>query len=440
MFRDPSSSRAFARAVINGAAACAILSPTLAAAQESADQDVSPNVNVAERFARNVQAIGIKTGGFTLFPSLSYAQFYDDNIFGVETGATDDFIGEIRGGLTLRSNWSRHQLELLSGAQRLQYFDNSDESTSDYNFGGRGYLDIASRARLRFNGGWRRATESRRVTQTAIGGANPVRFDETNAGLSLDVNQTRLREQLGVTYQKDDFDDVALLGGPGVFDQDFRDREVYAAFFRQSVRIRPTVAAFAEIRGEKQEYGAAQSLFDPAVGAPRGVFLDSKGLTGFVGLALDINKVARGEIGVGYQKRNYDDPIFEDVSGFSVNSELEYFVSDLTTITVNATRSIQDSAVPGFAGFYANEAGLTIQHELLRPLLLTARATFRRDDFRDIDRQDDALRLSAGLDYAFRRNVVVSMRFERFDVSSDGAAARLGFTENIARLGIEFRL
>lgn len=418
----------------------ALIAPAPLRAQESADQDVSPNVSVSERFAANFEPFGIRAGGFTLFPSLTYSQIYDDNIFGANTGETDDFIADAGGALTVRSNWSRHSLELFSTARRQQYFDNSDESTTDYTFGTRGFLEVASRARIGFNAARRRATEARRVTQTAIGGANPVRFETTGAGVDVDISQTRLREQFGVAYLKDDFDDVALLVGPGVIDQDFRDREVYTAYFRQSVRIRPTVAAFAELRGEKQEYGAAQLLFDPAVGAVRDTFRDSKGYSVFGGVAFDINKVARGEIGAGYQERDYDDALFEDVSGFSVNTKFEYFMTDLTTVTIAADRTILDSAVPGFAGYYSNGASVTVEHELLRPILLTASVSFRRDDFRSVDREDDALRLTVGADYAFRRNVVFSLRYDRFDVNSRGSAARLGFDENVVRFGIELRL
>jgi len=401
-------------------------------AQENADQDVSPNTSVSERFTQTYGPAGVKAGGFTIFPTLSVAEIYDDNIFSETIDPTDDFVTDIRGGVRVRSNWSVHSLELFSTARRLQYSDNKDESTTDYTYGARGFLDIAARSRAIFRASHRQATESRRATQTAIGGAQPVRFSTTAAAVDFDIRQSRFSEQFGVSYSKDDFEDVDLLAGGGVIDQDFRDREVFSGYFRILYRFRPTIAVFVEVNGEFQNYDFPQLAL--------GAFQDSESYGAAGGVAFDINKVARGEIGLGYQTREYDDPVFSDVSGFNVDAALEYFLSDLTTVTIAVDRSIRDTAVPGVAGFYSTGIDATIEHELLRPVILVGNVQYRRDDFRGIDRNDEVFRLSAGVDYAFRREVVVSFRYIYLDISSSGLAARGAFDENVFRLGLELRV
>jgi hypothetical protein len=403
---------------------------TPAKAQESADQDVSPNLSVSERFGQNFGVDGIRSGSFLLFPTLTYAQIYDDNIFSDEILKTDDFIADASASLALRSDWDVHGVDFLSTVRRLQYFDNTSESTTDYGFRGRTEFDLSRRSTATFTGGYARSTEARRSLQTVFG-QNPVQFSVLTAAGDFDLRQTRFREQFGVSYTKDNYNDVATLDGLGVIDQDFRDREVVAGYFRQSLRVRPTVALFAEARGDQQRFNSDQALL--------GVRQDSDGYGGSVGVALDINKVARGEIGVGYQKRDYDDPLFEDISGLNVNAELEYYVSDLTTVRIAAQRSIQNTALIGVAGYYDNGGTITVEHELLRALMLVATADYRRDDFRGIDRNDELLRFSGGADYAFRRNIVLSVRYIYLDVNSTGVAARPGFNENVFRIGIELR-
>ncbi len=403
---------------------------TPAKAQESADQDVSPNLSVAERFGQNFGVDGIRSGSFLLFPTLTYAQIYDDNIFSDEILKTDDFIADASASLALRSDWDVHGVDFLSTVHRLQYFDNTSESTTDYGFRGRTEFDLSRRSTATFTGGYAKSTEARRSLQTVFG-QNPVQFSVLTTAADFDLRQTRFREQFGVSYTKDNYSDVATLDGLGIIDQDFRDREVVAAYFRQSLRVRPTVALFGEVRGDQQRFNSDQALL--------GVRQDSDGYGGSIGVALDINKVARGEIGVGYQKRDYDDPLFEDISGLNVNAELEYFVSDLTTVRIAVQRSIQNTALIGVAGYYANGGTITVEHELLRSLMLVATADYRRDDFRGIDRNDELLRLSGGADYAFRRNIVLSVRYIYLDVNSTGVAARPGFNENVFRVGIELR-
>ena len=413
----------------------------MANAQENEDQDVSPNQSVSDRFARNFAVDGFRSGSFVLFPTITVAQIYDDNIFSAETDKTDDFIADLNAALSLRSDWDVHGVELNSNVRRLEYFDNSTESSTDYAVNGRGVFDLSRRSTATFSSGYARSTEARRTTQTVFG-ANPVRFDVFTSAIDVDLRQTRFREQFGVSYQRDDFDDVAApLGANGLptaptpIDQDFRDRDVYAGYFRQSFRVQPTVALFAEVAGDIQEFNS--DSLNPAVDQ------SSKGYGANVGVALDINKVARGEIGVGYQNRDYDNPNFEDISGINIDASLEYFLSDLTTVTLTASRTIQNTAVAGFSGFYNTGGSVLVEHELFRRLILVGGAEYREDNFEIApalgDRKDKFVRFSAGANYAFRRNIVVSARFDRIDISSRGSLARAGFDQNRFRIGLQLR-
>lgn len=406
-----------------------------ALAQESADEDVSPNYSVSERFGRNFGVDGIRSGSFVLFPVARYTQIYDDNIFSTPTNKTDDLIGAIFGELALESDWDVHDFSLFGNVRRLQFFDNTDESTTDFSVGSAGRFDLGRRSFVSFSADYSRQTEARRALQTA-NGIDPVRFSVFRASLDVDLRQNRFREQFGVSFTKDNYNDAFSPVNGAEIDQDFRDREAYQVFYRQSFRVRPTVALFGEVRGGVQQFDSNQVGFN--------VSQDSQTYGGSVGIALDINKVARGEIGVGYQFRNFDSDLFDDISGVNVDASLEYFVSDLTTVTLIAERSIQNTAIVGFAGFYSTGGEVRIEHELLRRLMLVGDVRYTVDDFRDavgfsIDRTDKFLRFSAGVQYAFRRNVVLGARYIHNDVTSSGVDARSSFNENIAQISLEFR-
>ena len=122
-----------------------------------------------------------------------------------------------------------------------------------------------------------------------------------------------------------------------------------------------------------------------------------------------------------------------------MNASLEYFPTDLTTVTLNASREIFDTAVPGVAGAYASGGDLTIEHELFRPIILIGSVAYRSDDFRGIDRRDEIFRASVGFDYAFRREVVFNVRYIYQDIDSNGLNQRAPFTDNVVRVGIELR-
>jgi|GEM_PF-3477528 len=412
-----------------------------ALAQDSADEDVSPNFSVSERFESNFAVDGVRAGSFVLFPLVRYNQVYSDNIFGETTNKVDDFIADINGAIALRSDWDVHSLDLFGGVRRFQYFDNTNESTTDYNVGGEGALDLGRRARAIFTAEYSRLTESRRSLQTAFGD-EPVQFSVFRTSVDFDIRHNRFREQFGVIYTKDDFFDVNEIFDPldptpgEVIDQDFRDRDAYEVYFRESFRVRPTVAIFAEFRGEVQEFNALQQGFNTNQ--------DSQTYSVLGGVALDINKVARGEVSVGYQKRNFDSDAFVDISGLNVDAALDYYLTDLTTVSLSARRRIENTAFEGFAGFYSTSAEIEVEHELLRRVLVTAGAEYVADDFRDstaipIDRTDKFFRVSAGVRYAFRRNVVLAAEYIHNDARSTGADARPEFTENIVQISLELR-
>ncbi len=408
-----------------------------ALAQENADQDVTPNFSVSERFAQNFGADGIRSGSFVLFPVVRYVQTYDDNIFGVPVDETDDFIADINAELGLESDWDAHALNIAGTVRRLQYFQNTDESTTDYGVQGEGRFDLGRRSAATLSAGYNRLTEPRRSLQTAFG-ARPVRYSVFDAAFEVDLRQNRFREQFGVSFVKDNFSDAfdPNNGNPIEIDQDFRDREAYEVFYRQSFRVRPTVALFAQVNGGVQEFDNDQ----PGLNADQ----DSQFYGASAGIALDINKVARGEIGVGYETRNFDSDLFDDISGLNIDAALDYFVSDLTTISLSAQRSIQNTALVGFAGFYSTGGEVRIEHELLRRLLIYGGAQYTVDDFRpvngvDVDRRDKFLEFTAGVEYAFRRNIVFRTGYTHIDVSSSGALARSGFNENIIQFSVELR-
>ncbi len=408
-----------------------------AVAQESADEDVTPNFSVSERFAQNFGADGIRSGSFLFLPVVRYVQTYDDNIFGSPANETDDFIADINGELGLQSDWDAHALNIVGNVRRLQYFQNTGESTTDYGVNGEGRFDLGRRSSATLSAGYNRLTEPRRSLQTAFG-EKPVRYSVFDAAFEIDLRQNRFREQFGVSFVKDNFRDAFApnSGVPIELDQDFRDREAYDVFYRQSFRVRPTVALFAEVAGGVQEFENNQ----PGLNASQ----DSQSYGGSVGIALDINKVARGEIGVGYETRNYDSDLFDDISGLNVDASLDYFLSDLTTVSLTARRSIENTALVGFAGFYSTGGGVQIEHELLRRVLLYGGVQYTVDDFRPvngvaIDRTDKFLQFTAGAEYAFRRNIVLRAGYTHIDVSSSGALARSGFNENIIQVSVELR-
>ncbi len=73
----------------------------------------------------------------------------------------------------------------------------------------------------------------------------------------------------------------------------------------------------------------------------------------------------RGEISAGYIQQDFDEVAFKDTDGFAARAQLEWFPTELTTVTVAGGRSIEDSATPGVGGLLSSNLSVGVDHELL---------------------------------------------------------------------------
>lgn len=59
---------------------------------------------VSERPRPELESQGLPAGSFRFYPRLEISETYDDNVFAVDSGESDDFVTRIRPELDLRSN------------------------------------------------------------------------------------------------------------------------------------------------------------------------------------------------------------------------------------------------------------------------------------------------------------------------------------------------
>ena len=158
------------------------------------------------------------------------------------------------------------------------------------------------------------------------------------------------------------------------------------------------------------------------------------------GVFFDVARVARAEIGVGYSDQDYRSEAFADVSGLNIDANIEYFLSGLTTVTLRLSRDIQEAFVFGGGGLYENSITLQVDHELLPSVIVGLEAGYSRNEFQNIDRNEDIQRYRATVDYFFRRSVGVRLAFGRRSLSSNQQIGRADFDQNVATLSLVLRM
>lgn len=422
------------RILLTSAGAClaigAVSGPALA--QTAYDRD--HNISVQQRATEEHGALGISLGGFLLYPQVDLGVEMNDNIFAASANETDDTIFHTGASARLASQWSRHALNFFGGVASRTFSDNGDDDAVDWRLGADGQLDIRRETYLRGAAGFGRSTESRFSGNGPATLAEPIEFDFVDASAALVHNVNRIRASIGFSYGTFDYDDGRLVGG-APYEQDDRDNDVYDITGRIDFAMSPDTAVFGQIKQTTRDYKRDSGT---ANGQPI-LDRDSEGWRGLLGANFDLTSVVRGEVGVGYSSTTYDSPALPDVDGFAASAEVDWFVTQLTTLSFEAGKETTDSGITGASGIDRVSYSARADHELRRDIILTGGVALQQDDYQSIDRNDDRSRYDVGVDWYANRALKFGVGYERLEQSSSGLNRDRDYTANVFMLKATFR-
>jgi len=387
------------------------------------------NVGVADRPHPELEPLGVKAGGFTLFPHAEAGLFYTDNIRAQATGGESDAALELEGRVDARSNWSRHDLNLHVNAGRRQFLDHGTENTLTYGLGADGRLDINRDWQARGLVGLDHLFEARTEPGSDLTAVDRVAYDKSRLEAGARFTGGRTRLVLTSSAERRDYDDAARTTG-GVLDQDYRDNTRIDGAVRAELAISPAVSIYARLAANSRDYRTPVLAVDNR---------DSTGQRYLVGANFE-RGLLRGEIEIGGMSQDYDNPAAADIDGGAFSGELTWFTTPLLTLTARGERSAQDSSTVQFGGFRNTEFTVNADYELLRNLIITGYVTHADQDYTTVDRQDQYVQV--GLQATWRLNRRVGLRgdYSLIDRDSKGVAAGRSFTTNQVRLTLIYKL
>lgn len=378
-------------------------------------------VAVRDRPRPEYEALGLPAGVFMAYPRIQVDLERNDNIFAVATRADSDWVVKVRPEVSLESGWSRHALSAYARATLSRYADFDGENTDDYGFGTAGRVDITRASNIVAGADYASLSEPRTSSNAPASTQEPIAYDLTSAYLA--GSQVRGRTKLSARgdVRQFDYEDGRTLAGV-VVNQDDRDRTVSSLTARGDYAVSPATAVFAQVTGNTRDYEDTGTLAQPA--------RDSDGYELLVGANFEVGAVARGELAVGYISQSFDAARYDKIDGFGARAQMEWFPTQLTTITATGSRTIEDAGITNAAGYLSTSTGIQIDHELMRNVLLNGSLTWSSDEYEGIDRTDDRLQASVGATYLLNRTVGISLAASRFEQSSDGLNGGVDFSVN----------
>ncbi len=400
-------------------------------AYAQATYDRGANQSVAERAHPEYDPLGLRWGGFDVHPALDVSAVSNDNVFADETNERSDVAYIAQPRIRADSHWSRHHLGVEVGGQieRHQDFKSEDIGTSYANLDIG--LDVRRATQIGVRLGVADLAEARTDPDSPAAAIEPIHYQTNSVTGYLQQQFNRVR--LSVIGGRTQFDFEDGRDGLGnVIEQDDRDRDESYVTLRGEIAMTPRIALLVQGSFDKTDY----DLVFPSVPWNR----NSNGQTYLVGANFDLTRLARGQVAIGYYNRDWKDAALGNDGGLAVDVNVDWFPTQLTTVTLTGVRRVEDSGEAFAASFLHSQAGVRVDHELLRNVILSAGLRGERREYRGIERDDDVVYGDLGLRYALGRRVVLGGGYQYEHQDSDGANRDRSFITNRFVLSIGLRI
>jgi hypothetical protein len=387
------------------------------------------NSSVRQRPRQGYEALGLRLGAFMAYPQITAAVEHNSNVYASNTRTLDDTIVRIQPSLNVTSTWSRHVLSAYVLGSLNRYNDFKTENSDEYGAGAAGRIDILSSANVSGGVDVAKAIEPRTSSSSPIASVKPIEFVTDAANVAAVREFNRLKVSGRADWKKFNYKDGRDAASV-VVEQDDRDRTTTSATARADYSVSPDTALFFQATANKRDY----RLGRPAVTAKR----DSDGYEVLGGANFEISALTRGEVGVGYISQSYDDPRFKDINGFGARAQVEWFPSQLTTVSLTGARTVEDSGITGVSGYLSSNISAQVDHELLRNVILSAQASYGDDEYKGIAREDKRTTVGVSGTYLLNHNVGLTASYNHFDQDSTRAASNFKVDKVMVGLTLQF--
>lgn len=351
---------------------------------------------------------GYKLGEFRISPEVSYAQLWDDNIFATEDNREDDFVTVVTPSVSLTSAWEKHELNMKAGASFSAYARHDDEDTQDAWVDVEGRYDLTEMMNVFGGIGYSREHEDR-VSVDDVNGIEPTLYRVLRSHLGLHRETGAFNLRAGATYDTLDFEDVESLTGE--INNDDRDRALYSAGARIGYKYSPVYEPFLQFATDTRRYDESPDNNNQK--------RDSDGYRLAAGMLIKDDARLKAELLFGYIEQDYDDKALEDVNTIDFGANLSWRYSLSTMISARLDRTVEETTLRNASSYLNTSVGAGIQHKISPRSVVSATFNTSVNDYQGIDRNDDLLDLSAGIQYQLVRNLYAEGSYYYSERNSD---------------------
>ncbi len=362
----------------------------------------APGVTVASRQRPSFDPVGVRTGSFVLHPQVNESLGYDSNVFGSGHRAPGSWLVGTHPSLLVGSEWSRNSVGAYVGASDLRYLDQPSQSYTDWTASlggsvsvGRDQLTLAA-SHLQLH--------QPRTDLDALPSDTPVAYQVNDIRASYLIPWGRFSVTPSLAFTTYNYATTTIFGLPA--SQAYRDRNVLQGAVTTRYQLSPQHDLLVVARLLGVNYTA------PQPGQPT---RNSTGSELLLGMANETNAVWQYRVLVGWEMRAFAASQHSTQQAPIAEAAVTWNPSGVTTLTTTLTRSIEDAAQEGIAGYTYTSGRLVLDHEARRNLLLQASAGLQYADYLQGGGHASGFSLGAGATWLVNRHMRVSATYDFTD-------------------------
>jgi hypothetical protein len=346
---------------------------------------------VKNRQQPGYERVGIRSNSWMFYPSFTAGTLYDSNVFASNLTKRSDIAANLEASLRAKTLWERHGIDVTLDAQQLSYNANPGLDQTNASIKGNAWYDIAHDTAILTNFQLAHLNVGVGSLTSPTGAVQPTPYDFFTGDVSIRKEFNRLTTSVG--FRTDAYNYGTTRGQDGsVISQDALDGQIYSLHGRADYAVSPMFGWFAAVEGNQRNVR----------GTP-GASLDSQGYRALSGVTLALSNLITGEFGGGYVQQRFVDPIIGTVEGPSYRALVTWRPTRVLDVHVKAEQLVTQTSQTSSSGVLANTVQLGLDYEFRRNVILSLAGGYETDKFFGVVRKDRVISTDASLKYMLSR-------------------------------------
>ncbi len=379
---------------------------------------------VLSRARPEYDPLGIRSGDFIIRPEVDQSIGYNSNFIG-QVPPQASLFEQTSASLRFNSDWKRNSIggELTVTNEQVPSIPNQSTTQWTASLGGsyqigRDTLTVSASHLNLYESPT--ALDVTAFNRPGVLYSAPIPFTMNDVRVSYAVDLGRITLIPNFDYTNLTFSNANLYGLNGFAvpaptngfilgipaTQGYRDRNLYEGGVTAKYEFAPLRDLLFVVRDTSVDYVNSSQLFGPN--------RSGNALEVLTGIDYASSAVWRYRVLVGYEVRQFNNysshssPIFE--------GNVIWQPTGLTTVTLQALRTIEDAADENIAGYVYTSGRLQVDHELRRNILLNAYTSIQRADYIQANGGNETFYgAGTGVTYLMNRYVHLALTYDFVD-------------------------